>query len=177
MRRRRELPETLGAEVARELDRLGPTPPGAAGIAAVVAAWPAAVGEVVARNAWPARIARDGTLVDHTASSAWAFELGQLVETVRRSLGESAPPAIRFVVGALPEPGSASVSAGRAASPGAGPRRAPAPTAGDRARAAELARPIEDPDLRALVERAAAAAISRRSAGGGSTAASDTLRR
>ena len=39
--------------------------------------WPAAVGEAIARNAWPARIAKDGTVHVNTADSVWAFELGQ----------------------------------------------------------------------------------------------------
>ena len=39
-----------------------------------VAAWPSAVGEEIARNAWPARFARDGTLIVNTRDSVWAFE-------------------------------------------------------------------------------------------------------
>src|SRR3954468_5317803 len=37
--------------------------------------WPGAVGEAIARFAWPARIGRDGTVHVHTADSTWAFEL------------------------------------------------------------------------------------------------------
>ena len=74
----------------------------------VLAAWPEAVGPMVAANAWPARIARDGTLHVNTSSSAWAFELGQLapeiLERLSEKLGESAPKALRFAVGHLPEP-------------------------------------------------------------------------
>ena len=73
----------------------------------IVAAWPAAVGEEVVRNAWPARIARDGTLHVHTSSSVWAFELGQLapriLERLAAELGEHAPTALRFAPGHLPE--------------------------------------------------------------------------
>ena len=69
-------------------------------------AWPGAVGEMVAANAWPARIARDGTLHVNTSSSTWAFELAQLAPTIaerlRQELGESAPKALRFAVGHLP---------------------------------------------------------------------------
>ena len=46
--------ERIGENVKRELGRFGP----AAGMADLVTAWPAAVGEQIARNAWPARIAR-----------------------------------------------------------------------------------------------------------------------
>ena len=67
--------EKLDAGVRRELDRFGPIE---GDTAAIVRVWPQAVGETVARNAWPARISRDGTLLVHTASSTWAFELGRL---------------------------------------------------------------------------------------------------
>ena len=43
---------------------------------------------MVAANAWPARIARDGTLHVNTSSSAWAFELGQLAPTILERLSE-----------------------------------------------------------------------------------------
>src|SRR5439155_1516441 len=71
----------VGDEVARELARFGVP----AGLAPLVEAWPAAVGPEIARNAWPARISRDGTLHVHARSSAWAFGLGQLegLEPVR----------------------------------------------------------------------------------------------
>ena len=49
--------EPLGDDVQRELRRLGPN----AAIGETVAAWPDAVGDVIARNAWPARYQRDGT--------------------------------------------------------------------------------------------------------------------
>ena len=78
------------------------------GMPELLAAWPEAVGPMVAANAWPARIARDGTLHVNTSSSAWAFELGQLAPTIlerlSEKLGESAPKALRFAVGHLPEP-------------------------------------------------------------------------
>jgi len=57
--------ERLGGEVRRELSRFGG---GAALMTELVAAWPAAVGETVAANAWPARLARDGTLLVNAAS-------------------------------------------------------------------------------------------------------------
>src|SRR5439155_21214632 len=73
-RRGPRMMEPLGPEVRRELGRFGPQ----AGLGKLVAAWPAAVGAQIAANAWPARFRRDGILVVHTSSSAWAFELAQL---------------------------------------------------------------------------------------------------
>ena len=55
--------ERLGDEVGRQLGRFGPQ----GAIGDVVAVWPDAVGEAIARNAWPARIARDGTVHVNTA--------------------------------------------------------------------------------------------------------------
>src|SRR5205814_486575 len=93
------MPQPIGGQVRRELARYGP----AAGMADIVRAWPELVGEEVARNSWPARIARDGTLHVHTSSSAWAFELGQLAPTIlgrlRETLPQTSTPALRFAVG------------------------------------------------------------------------------
>ncbi|MDX6512763.1 MAG: Dna[CI] antecedent, DciA, partial [Gaiellaceae bacterium] len=102
--------DLIGESVRSELARFGP----AAGMADLVAAWPGAVGEAIAGNAWPARVGRDGTLYVHAASSAWAFELGQLEPTIRErlrdALGEAAPPKLRFAVGNLPETTGAAVA-------------------------------------------------------------------
>ena len=78
------MPRRIGGEVRRELARFGP----AEGMTEIVRAWPDAVGEQIARNAWPARLGRDGALHVATSSSAWAFELAQLQETLlaRRNL-------------------------------------------------------------------------------------------
>jgi len=140
--------ERIGGDVRRELSRFG----SATQLGDLVARWPHAVGESIARNAWPARIQRDGTLVVHASSSAWAFELTQLELTVRNSLGELGPPRIKFVPGPLPaeqEPASPEASADRAP---------PSPEA--QAAAAEIAAPIGDESLRKLVARAAAASLS-----------------
>jgi hypothetical protein len=51
-------PERIGDDVQHELKRFGP----AEGMSEIVRAWPGAVGEQIARNAWPARLARDRTL-------------------------------------------------------------------------------------------------------------------
>ena len=57
--------DRVGADVERELGRFGP----ASGMAPLVEVWPEAVGPEIARNAWPARLARDGTLHVHTQDS------------------------------------------------------------------------------------------------------------
>ena len=147
------VPEPIGGQVRRELSRFA----AADGMADIVGAWQEAVGEEVARNAWPARIARDGTLQVHTSSSAWAFELGQLapdiLERLRKTLRETAPPALRFAVGNLPEPEPASAEAAGPTVPRPGPQ--------ERAAAAELTASLTDPELRELVARAAAASLAK----------------
>ncbi len=142
--------ERLESDVRREFARFGP----AAGMAELVAAWPAAVGEAIAKNAWPARIARDGTLYVHTADSVWAFELGQREEQIRAALGPLAPAAIRFAPGKIPDVPVEATPEAR--------RDVPMPTREDRARAAELAAPIANEELRELVARAAAASLHSR---------------
>jgi hypothetical protein len=89
--------EPLGPEIRKELSQFGPQ----AGMAEVLERWTAAVGPVIARNAWPARIARDGTVHVNTADSVWAFELGQRASEIAEKL---AAPAVRFAPGPLPEP-------------------------------------------------------------------------
>ena len=144
--------ERLEGEIRSELSRFGPQ----AGLADVVARWPETVGPAIARNAWPARIARDGTLHVNTSSSTWAFELGQLapriLEQLHGELGESAPKAIRFAPGHLPEPSSDEVGEARS--------EVPEPTPEALRRAAELAAGIEDEELRKRVERAASLGLS-----------------
>ena len=145
---------TVGESVLGELGRFGP----AGAMGEVVSAWPAAVGEAIAREAWPARIARDGTLTVATSSSVWAFELTQLEETIRErlagALGDAAPKRLRFAPGRLPERGAE-------ASEAAVPQAPPQVGEEARRRGEELARPIEDEELRALVARAAATSLAR----------------
>ena len=123
----------------------------------IVRAWPEAVGDQIARNAWPARLARDRTLHVATASSTWAFELAQLepnlLERLRKALGAAAPGALRFAPGRLPEP-----SAGQLESVHAAP---PEPTDDERELAAALASGIEDESLRKIVAKAALASLGR----------------
>ncbi|TML50999.1 MAG: DUF721 domain-containing protein [Actinobacteria bacterium] len=80
----------------KELGRFGPQ----AGMPELVERWPAAVGPAIARNAWPARIAKDGTVHVNTADSVWAFELGQRAREIEARLGV---PKLRFAPGPLPE--------------------------------------------------------------------------
>jgi hypothetical protein len=145
--------DRLGSEVERELRRLGP----AGEMPAVVAAWPQAVGDTIARNAWPARIGRDGTLHVHTSSSTWAFELSQLAPTILgrlvEKLTERAPKALRFAPGRLPEPAS-----GLSVPPTPAPVE---PGHEARARGEALANAISNEGLRQRVARAAALSLSK----------------
>lgn len=146
-------PERIGQAVTSELARFGP----AGAIGEIMAAWPLAVGEAIAANAWPARCARDGTLHVAASSSVWAFELTQLEATIRERLaerlGEKAPPHVRFAVGRLPE-------AGAAEGVEIPVRTVPKLTEEARAAGERIAAEIDDDELRALVARAAALSLS-----------------
>ena len=139
--------EPLGDEVKRELGRFGPQ----GGIGDAVAAWPAAVGPEIARNAWPARFQRDGTLVVHARDAVWAFELTQRAAEITSRL-PSAPP-LKFVPGPIPEP---------AAAPAPEAPREPAEASPEQAaEAARWAAAIDDEELRELVAGAARASLAR----------------
>jgi predicted nucleic acid-binding Zn ribbon protein len=146
-------PDRIGDAVQRELARFGP----AESMSEIVRAWPVAVGEQIARNAWPARLARDRTLHVATSSSAWAFELAQLepklLVPLREALGETAPAALRFAPGKLPERSSEEIESR--------PRRGREPTAEERELAAALAAGIEDENLRKVVAKAALASLCK----------------
>ena len=149
---------TIGETVGQELSRFGR--PG--DLADVVEAWPDAVGAAIAKHAWPARIARDGTLSVSTSSSVWAFELTKLEPTIRERLaaavGEKAPGRLRFAVGRLPAPRSDARQVSQSA---------PKVTTAERSQAAALTSAIEDEELRELVLRAAAASLARSRVPGG----------
>jgi hypothetical protein len=151
--------EPIGAAVRRELSRFGP----AAGMADLVAAWPAAVGDAIARNAWPARLARDGTLHVATESSAWAFELAQLadqlLDRLREAVGKAAPARLRFAVGRLPEQGQEEPEAARA--------EAIPPSPADHEAARRIAAEISAEELREAVSKAAALSLARAGSGRG----------
>jgi hypothetical protein len=136
----------LGDEVKRELGRFGPE----GGIGELVEAWPAAVGETIARSAWPARVARDGTLHVNTADSIWAFELTNRAAEIAKRLGVE---RVRFAPGRLPEP----VETGSE-----GPKPTPLkPSESLLEEGARLAAGIEDENLRKIVARAAAASLAK----------------
>ena len=145
--------DRIGDTVRRELERFGT----AGAMTDVVAAWPALVGETIAANAWPARLARDRTLHVNAGSSAWAFELGQLegeiLPRLREALGTDAPRRLRFAPGPLPE-----------ASPAASERQPPPllePSPEDVRDARRWASAIESKELRKTVEKAARASLAR----------------
>jgi hypothetical protein len=148
------LPEPIGDDVQRELRRFGPE----GGLGEVVGAWTEAVGPGIAANAWPARISRDRTLHVATSSSAWAFELTQLADSVlarlEEHLPEECPRAIRFAVGPLPEPG------GDAETTLA--RSVPTPNREAQEAGERIAQGIGDESLRKSVARAAAASLATR---------------
>ena len=150
--------ERLGRTLGDELGRLGPA--GDADLAAIVAAWPAAVGEENARRAWPARIARGGTLHVHAADAVWANQLTMLgpriLAVLRERLGAAAPSTIRFAAGPLPAPAEIE------------PSRRPLPVVaapGEVEEAVSLTAGIADDELRGLVARAAAASLARARSG------------
>jgi predicted nucleic acid-binding Zn ribbon protein len=153
--------ERIGEEVERELSRSGSRD--VVPLAAVTAAWPTAVGETVSRNAWPLRLARDGTLLVATASATWAQELTLLqhdvLERLRQRLGAAAPANLRFEVGPVPAaPTAAELST---AAPEATPETSPEVEA----EAAAAAAGIEDEELRELVARAARASLMKARSG------------
>jgi hypothetical protein len=148
--------ERIGRNVERELSR------GEAGrvlaLSHITSAWPRAVGDAVARQAWPLRLGRDGTLHVATSSATWAFELDRLAPEIRArlaaALGDEVPTALRFRVGPVPEPGPVEATASAPAPP---------PHASERASAEahSAAAAIDDPELRDLVSRAARASLGR----------------
>ena len=150
------MPERIGEAVRGELARFGP----AGAMGDVAAAWPEAVGEGIAANAWPARIARDGTLHVNTSSSAWAFELTQLREQIAESLTEAlgpiAPTTFRFAPGPIPE-----ATAGSAKEAARSVLKVP-PELEEEGR--RMAAGIEDEGLREAVAAAAAASLAARAA-------------
>jgi hypothetical protein len=137
--------DPLADDVRRELKALGAN----AAIGETTEAWPAAVGPEIARNAWPARFQRDGTLVVHTRDAIWAFELGHRAAEIGARL--PGRPPLKFLPGPLPEPGPPETAV---AAP-------PAATLEERRQAEEWAAAIEDEGLREAVAKAAAASLAR----------------
>jgi hypothetical protein len=139
-------------DVRRELGRFGP----AVGLGEIVTAWPECVGDAIAANAWPARLARDGSLHVATSSSAWAFELtqlaGSILERLEERIGDSAPSSLRFAPGPLPERGPPPEKASQ--------RTVKELSADALAEGERIAAAIEDENLRAAVARAAGASFA-----------------
>ena len=134
--------EPLGSEIRSELARFGPQ----AGMPELLERWPDAVGPAIARNAWPALIAKDGTVHANTADSIWAFELGQRAAEIAERLGVT---RLRFAPGPLPEPDEE-----RSA-----PELRPTPEEEEMARA--LASRIENENVRESVQKAVRLSLAR----------------
>jgi hypothetical protein len=137
----REL-SSLGPEIRKELSQFGPQ----AGMAEVLERWAEVVGPDIARNAWPARIARDGTVHVNTADSVWAFELGHRAGEIGTKLGAT---AVRFAPGPLPEPDEVRVE------------RPVETTLEDEERARAIASSISDQKLRESVQKAVSFGLVR----------------
>jgi hypothetical protein len=142
--------DPLADEIKRELHSLGPQ----AEIGAAAESWPAAVGPEIARNAWPSRFLRDGTLVVHTRDAVWAFELTQRAAEIAARLPNA--PALKFTPGPLAEAAVEAPSEEPAAILEATPEQA--------LEVARWAASIEDEELRELVARAARASLARAAA-------------
>jgi hypothetical protein len=139
--------------VRRIGDLLGAMLPPASGVEQllpVLRVWPAVVGDMIAREAWPVRTAADGTLVVHVTSSLWASELTLMAAAIRdrltAALGRPAPP-LQFRIGPVPQP------------PAEAPR---APVSAVATAAAErLAEQVADDELRDAVKAALERALVR----------------
>jgi hypothetical protein len=135
--------EPLGPDIRSELSRYGPQ----AGMAELVEQWPEVVGDAIARNAWPARIARDGTVHINTADSVWAFELGHKAAEIAGKLGVE---KLRFAAGPLPEADEDA------------PVFVPVETSPeDEERARAIASSISDENLRESVQKAVSLSLAR----------------
>ena len=135
--------QPLGPDIRSELARYGPQ----AGMAELVEQWPEVVGEAIARNAWPARIARDGTVHINTADSVWAFELGQKAAEIAGKLGVE---KLRFAAGPLPEADEEAAVSNPVET-----------TPQDEERARAIASSISDEKLRESVQKAVSLSLAR----------------
>ncbi len=99
--RRRSHPTPVGDAVAAWLKSAGLSE--RVGQAAVVEAWPALVGERIARAARPEAVASDGTLVVRVTSSAWRQELSlmtpEVLALLNRDRATGRIKRIRWLVG------------------------------------------------------------------------------
>ncbi len=136
--------EPVGDQIRAELSRIGAD----SGAGDAVTAWPDAVGEEIARNAWPARTQPDGTLVVHVRDAIWGFELTQRAAEIAARL--PGHPRLRFTPGPLPE-----------TTPEPPPPSVVEASPEQVREAAELTAGIVDPDLRESVAKAIKAALAR----------------
>ena len=137
--------DQIGEQIRAELSRVGAD----SGAGDAVTAWPAAVGDEIARNAWPARTQPDGTLVVHVRDAIWGFELTQRAAEISERL-PGGRPRLRFRPDRYRRRLRAPAGAGRAARRPRSRRERPP-------RAAE----IVDPDLRESVAKGIKAALAR----------------
>jgi len=138
--------EPVGEQIRAELTRVGAD----SGAGDAVTAWPAAVGEEIARHAWPARTQPDGTLVVHVRDAIWGFELTQRAGEISDRL--PGRPRLRFTPGPLPD------------STPELPPPAPVEVSPEHAReAAAMTAGIEDQNLRESVAKAIKTALARAS--------------
>jgi hypothetical protein len=136
--------EPVGEQIRAELSRVGAD----SGAGDAVTVWPAAVGEEIARHAWPARTQPDGTLVVHVRDAIWGFELTQRAAEISSRL--PGRPRLRFTPGPLPD------------TVGEPPPARPVEASPEHAReAAALTAGIEDANLRESVAKAIKAALAR----------------
>ena len=94
---RRRAPRPIAAAIGSALERAEPETL----LAAVQSAWPAAVGEAIAREATPVT-ERSGVVTVACSSSSWAQELdllkGQIVEKISQKLPSGTPlEGLRFI--------------------------------------------------------------------------------
>ena len=136
--------DQIGDQIRAELSRVGAD----SGAGDAVTAWPAAVGEEIARNAWPARRQPDGTLIVHVRDAIWGFELTQRAGEISARL--PGRPRLRFTPGPLPD-----------TTPEALPPPPPEASPEQAREAAELTAGIVDPDLRESVAKVIKAALAR----------------
>jgi hypothetical protein len=136
--------DQIGGQIRAELSRVGAD--SSAGDA--VTAWPAAVGDEIARNAWPARTQPDGTLVVHVRDAIWGFELTQRAAEISERL--PGRPRLKFTPGPLPD-----------MSPEP-PPATPVEVSPEQAQeAAAITAGIVDPDLRESVAKAIKGALAQ----------------
>ena len=141
------MPEPLRGDIA------GAAPGASAPVRRIADAWPAAVGDALARASQPARLTRDGVLVVHAADASWVHAITLEQRTILRRLGEhlgdQAPAALRVEVGPVRVPEEAVDEPPMAILPEA------------QARAVELAAGVQGEALRRALERAIAVTLSK----------------